>query len=242
VLGGLPVLGRLFTSPTRDDRQLDIVIAVTPRVLRAPAITPDDEEMRPSGTYTSPTNGSLAEMIREDDREQQIAAVPSFVPAPRSLVSDRGAAEVATLNSSNTVLTSLSAKSLQATSRVVQIGFLPADDVLRVGDKRRYTVQVNSDVAVNLAVLSIRFDPKVVKVSSITSASAAPMVHSIDPTGVCLISISEIRGDGALILIDIEAVGRGIASLSFDRESINLIAVDGSDLRTEISNWRALIH
>src|SRR6266478_2825999 len=49
ILGLVPVLGRLFTAPTRDNRQVDIVIAVTPRVLRAPAVTPRDEEMRPSG-------------------------------------------------------------------------------------------------------------------------------------------------------------------------------------------------
>ncbi len=74
ILGGLPILGRLFTSPTRDNRQIDIVISVTPRVLRAPAVTPRDEEMRPSGTLQSPTTGSLAEMIRDADREDQIAA------------------------------------------------------------------------------------------------------------------------------------------------------------------------
>src|SRR5262249_38517440 len=59
---------------TRNDRQIDIVISVTPRVLRAPTVTPRDEEMRPSGTLQSPTTGSLAEMVREADREDQIAA------------------------------------------------------------------------------------------------------------------------------------------------------------------------
>src|SRR6476660_8569599 len=73
-LSGIPLIGRLFTSPTRDLRQVDIVISVTPRVLRAPNVTPRDEEMRPSGTLQSPTTGSLAEMIREADREDQIAA------------------------------------------------------------------------------------------------------------------------------------------------------------------------
>src|ERR1044071_2093994 len=77
-LGGLPFIGRLFTSPTRDIRQVDIVIAVTPRVLRAPAVTPRDEEMRPSGTLQSPTTGSLAEMMRDADREDQIAAARSL--------------------------------------------------------------------------------------------------------------------------------------------------------------------
>jgi len=73
ILSGLPILGRLFSSPTRDDRRVDIVIAVTPRVLRAPAVTPRDLEMRPSGTLQSPTTGSLEAMLREADREDQLA-------------------------------------------------------------------------------------------------------------------------------------------------------------------------
>ncbi|MCV4633773.1 hypothetical protein OFB83_34810, partial [Escherichia coli] len=34
LLGLIPILGRLFTAPTRDNRQVDIVIAITPRVIR----------------------------------------------------------------------------------------------------------------------------------------------------------------------------------------------------------------
>src|SRR5688572_11445774 len=93
LLGLIPVLGRLFTAPTRDNRRVDIVIAVTPRVLRAPAVTPRDEQMRPSGTLQSPTTGSLEAMIIESDREDQLAAgrrlprnvvvrLPDIEPAP----------------------------------------------------------------------------------------------------------------------------------------------------------------
>ena len=102
-LGGLPVLGRLFTSPTRDNRQVDIVIAVTPRVLRAPALTPRDEEMRPSGTLQSPTTGSLEAMLIENAREEQILNArrlpkepviqlpdaPSYVPAAKADTSNQ---------------------------------------------------------------------------------------------------------------------------------------------------------
>jgi general secretion pathway protein D len=73
VIGLIPVLGRLFTSPTKDNRRIDIVIAVTPRVLRAPAVTPRDEEMRPSGTLQSPTTGTLEAMLREADHEDRLA-------------------------------------------------------------------------------------------------------------------------------------------------------------------------
>ena len=103
LLGLIPVLGRLFTSPTRNNTQIDIVIAVTPRVLRAPAVTPFDERERPSGTLQTPTTGSLEAMVREADREDQLAAarrlptnavvqlpdtepVPAYVPAPSAMM------------------------------------------------------------------------------------------------------------------------------------------------------------
>jgi general secretion pathway protein D len=82
VLGLVPVLGRAFSSPRRDDTQTDIVIAVTPHVMRAPSVTPSDEEMRPSGTLQTPTSDTLEAMIQQVDREEQLAvarAVPTNI-------------------------------------------------------------------------------------------------------------------------------------------------------------------
>jgi len=365
-LGGLPILGRLFTSPTRDLRQVDIVISVTPRVLRAPAVTPRDEEMRPSGTLQSPTTGSLAEMIREADREDQIAAaralprnptiqlpdapvevakavnstqttaqntnpqpattgsntpattpvntvaantsttqaapgavevkppvtdtstvaqsapaqakpaagdsgaveeLPSFVPAPKSLISDRAAAEVATVNpgstaaTQNAVLTSLpkaTAASLDTklgASRVAQLSLLQGDDVMKVGEKRRYAVQLNSDVPLSLALLTLKFDPKVVKVHAVSAGNllstigdGAPLfTPSIDAKGVCMISISSLngkasfKGSGPLLFIDIEAIGAGDAALAFVKDTLHLVATDARDVTSEIVQGTATV-
>src|SRR3989440_10581876 len=117
ILGGLPVLGRLFTSPTRDNRQVDIVISVTPRVLRAPAVTPRDEEMRQSGTLQSPTTGSIATLMEEIQREEQIAAarrIPkevnvqlpdapaTYAPAPKTLT-DQSSNTTAAIQSPSTI-------------------------------------------------------------------------------------------------------------------------------------------
>lgn len=74
LVGLIPILGRLFSTPKRDNSETDIVIAVTPRVLRAPAVTPDDLKERPSGTLQTPTQGSLEAMIEEAEREEQLAA------------------------------------------------------------------------------------------------------------------------------------------------------------------------
>ncbi len=114
ILGGLPVLGRFFTSPTRDNRQVDIVISVTPRVLRAPAVTPRDEEMRQSGTLQSPTTGSIATLMEDIQREEQIAAarrIPkevnvqlpdapvTYEPAPNAVAANQSNANVSTTES-----------------------------------------------------------------------------------------------------------------------------------------------
>src|ERR1043165_537073 len=103
VISGLPLVGRLCSSPTKDNRQVDIVIAVTPRVLRAPAVTPRDEEMRPSGTLQAPTTGSLEAMLIETQRDEMIAAArrlpkdpvievkdpaPAYVPATKEEVAN----------------------------------------------------------------------------------------------------------------------------------------------------------
>lgn len=74
LLGLIPIIGRLFTAPTRDNRQVDIVIAVTPRVIRAPNILPEDEIERPTGSLGIPTNSNLEAMIIEEEREELIAA------------------------------------------------------------------------------------------------------------------------------------------------------------------------
>jgi general secretion pathway protein D len=93
ILGLIPILGRLFSTPTKDNAQTDIVIAVTPRVLRAPAVTPEDERVRPSGTLQTPTEGSLEALVQDAEREEQLAATRSLsnknstvaqTPAPKT--------------------------------------------------------------------------------------------------------------------------------------------------------------
>jgi general secretion pathway protein D len=367
ILGGLPVVGRLFSSPTRDNRQVDIVIAVTPRVLRAPAVTPRDEEMRPSGTLQSPTTGSLEAMLREADREEQLAEfrlqqknttakvtevssspgvfashapatttngqvaqttgagsayntapstatttgnvaatsgamavnsgvqsttqptangtqqtakaqtpaeeLPAYVPAPKSLVSNTAAREVAAVNTNlngdaRAVLTSL-AKPIESAvgpisgpsspnTRSAQLSLTPADQSMRVGESRRFALELKSDISLALAVIALRFDPKVV---SVRVSSAGPLLanekdgksegasftQSIDASGVCLISISNLsgtasmKGPGTLLFIDVEGIGIGDAGLLLDKDSMHLVAADARYLAVDVMPARAIV-
>jgi general secretion pathway protein D len=82
LVGLIPILGRLFTAPTKDNRQVDIVIAITPRVIRAPAILPDDEVERPTGSIAVPTNNSLEAMLIDEERNETLAAARSLPQNP----------------------------------------------------------------------------------------------------------------------------------------------------------------
>jgi general secretion pathway protein D len=331
VLGGLPIIGRLFSSPTRDNRQVDIVIAVTPRVLRAPAVTPRDEEMRPSGTLQSPTTGSLEAMLREADREDQLAEwrlqqknttakvsapvsapgvfpnsasptatnvvaqtagadngnavalnsaapsaprktaappeeLPSYVPAPKSLVSNTAANEVAAVNTNLTgdahaIMTSL-AKPIETAftnikpgARSALLSLTPGEQSMRVGETRRFALELRSDISPALGVIALRFDPKVVKVHVVSTGSllanekggGASYSESVDATGLCLLSISNLggktllNGGGTLLFIDVEGVGSGDAGLFLDKDSINLVGADARNLAVEVVPVRASV-
>jgi general secretion pathway protein D len=345
ILSGLPILGRLFSAPTSDDRRIDIVIAVTPRVLRAPAVTPRDLEMRPSGTLQSPTTGSLEAMLREADRDDQLAELrrqqkngnsptsapaketatasshptavspgvfpsspstgvasgttaqipaapvtndalvantakngnaeataanqpadkasnpaeelPAYVPAPKSLVSSAAATEVAAVNTNlnsdaRATLTSMAAKPIEAAisplvvkGRTAQLALGPSDQSMKIGETRRFALDVKSDAPLAMAIVAFRFDPKVVKVRAVgVDGGSATLTQSTDASGVCLISISSLSGmtgPGTLIYIDVEGIGVGDAVLEFEKGSSHLIASDARDLGLEFTPARATV-
>ena len=134
-----------------------------------------------------------------------------YVPAPKSMVSMQSATEVAAVNTGSTgavnaVLTSQPkpiAVSLEntGTSRVAQLQMAPAAEPLKVGEKRRVAVELKSDVPLGFAVLTLRFDPRVIKVQAVSAGTmlsdgkdGAPGISSsADPSGVCLVSIAALE-------------------------------------------------
>jgi general secretion pathway protein D len=357
ILGGLPFIGRFFTSPTKENRQVDIVIAVTPRVLRAPSLTPRDEEMRPSGTLQAPTTGSLEAMLRETEREEQIAAarrIPKQVviqlpdrpvtyepaktdgadqstiaanktelanaapttngaenattastpaqtasaqpaesnrtnvavqndgvpqpksaaisnsPAPVEQKTDVTSAVKSLVSETNVSTTSLNAKqevsvappteqaavktdstlpgpkSIESAPNLIELSLSADQNDLKVGEKKQLSLHVKSDAPLGLAVITLRFDPKVLKISGISAGSlfanarnAPTVTQSIDENGMVLLSItpaasSPIVADGTLLNLDVEAITAGDAGLTFDLSNVHLVASDGRTLTVQI--------
>jgi hypothetical protein len=140
----------------------------------------------------------------------------------------------------------VSPKSPEPSPNVIALSFDPDNAELKVGEKRQLGLQVRSDAPLGLAVVTLRFDPKVLKVNAISAgamfadAKSAPTVtQSIDENGMVLLSLTPAAGsaviaDGTLLNIDVEAIGNGDSTLAFDLSNVHLIASDGRALLLQI--------
>lgn len=309
LLGLIPIFGRLFSTPTRNNFKTDIVITVTPHVLRAPAITPRDKDPHPSGTQQTPASESLEAMLQESAREeqqQQLAATqrtpkevvvqlpdaeaPAYVPAPKALMDGAGASSAnatAATNASTTTGASTAAeksasprasdsafltierleptreaKSIEqpkpvslslvvspavekskeqrdsVSSPTAEFYMMPDRQEMRVGEKRRLMVLLKTDAQVNLAAMTLRFDPRIVTVKAAANSidNAPTLTQAVDPTGKLTISVSPpkgappITGACVLILLDVEALAAGESAIAFDGDAMHLISSAGGDI------------
>ncbi len=109
VIGMVPFLGRFFSTPQETGDNSDIVITVTPHIIRAPQIEKKDHQAKESGTGLGGNGMSIEQVVmravEEDDQDRRIIAaqqgqplaqpeqaieakapVPQTVPAPVPVV------------------------------------------------------------------------------------------------------------------------------------------------------------
>jgi general secretion pathway protein D len=78
LIGLIPILGRFFSTPETDNRQSDVVITVTPHILRRADITDEDHLARAAGDQQGATNQLRIDQIlyladQEDAQQNQVA-------------------------------------------------------------------------------------------------------------------------------------------------------------------------
>ena len=89
LIGLIPILGRFFATPTQVDRQSDVIITVTPHILRRADITETDHLARLAGDQQSASNQLRIDQILylaelEESQPNQVAAAESAAPPPAS--------------------------------------------------------------------------------------------------------------------------------------------------------------
>ncbi|MFL6211316.1 MAG: secretin N-terminal domain-containing protein [Pyrinomonadaceae bacterium] len=335
LVGLIPILGRLFTTPTKSDNSSDIVVTVTPRVLRAPTITPEDLEMRQSGTLQSPTTESLEAMLVEADREDQLAAArtlptnssvevasvtvpvtnddpepPTFIPAPVALTAAGGVSSNTTAASNASATPALNVSTPAIIVNDIKLGnnlmptvpalllnhasnvelSVPAVNTnapqtrpapvaantsapganvaasgaalmlisnqaeMRVGEKQRLLVLINTGAPLNLAATTLRFDPRLFAVRSVAKGNLfdgaqgaqATLTQSIDPTGSLLAVIAPaagtpLSGMGVLLFVEVEALAPGAGDITFEPTGVHFMAADGHSVTPQLAQAHLVV-
>jgi hypothetical protein len=137
-------------------------------------------------------------------------------------------------------------KAIEPVPNLIELSLTADQPEIKVGEKRQIALQVKSDAPLGLAVITLRFDPSVLKISGVSAgnlfanAKTPPtLTQSIDEHGMVLLSItpgagSPVTADGSLLNLEVEGVAAGDSSLVFDLSNVHLVASDGRTLTVQI--------
>ncbi|HEX4949337.1 MAG TPA: cohesin domain-containing protein, partial [Blastocatellia bacterium] len=86
VIGLIPILGRFITTPKESSDMSDIVITITPHIIRAPQLEKKDHLAKESGTGLGGNFVSIEHIVaraqEEDDQDRRIIAAQQGLPQP----------------------------------------------------------------------------------------------------------------------------------------------------------------
>lgn len=104
VIGLVPILGRFFTSPKETSDETDLVITVTPHIIRAPEINKPDHLAQLSGPMQGGIPRSLEDVVMQiqEDEQEEKRMIASRQGAPSASPASSPAAPTGTTPASNT--------------------------------------------------------------------------------------------------------------------------------------------
>lgn len=196
-LKDIPGLGRLFGSETTNIEQTDVIVTITPYVIRT--IPRTAEDARPIWVDVDTASAAAPGGVFD---ESLLDRGPDIDAAQQALQRRRAAEGAANL-----------------------IALSPANLEGAVGREFRLAVNVRSDQEVSALSLQVTFDPRVVALKDAVegslgrTAGAAPsFLKNVDPAGLCTLGFSNnqpgkgARG-GTLATLLFEAKGPGQATI-----------------------------
>lgn len=220
-LGDIPILGRLFGSQRDDGRKTEIVLSVTPRVVRNPQIYDVDSLEYWSGTEAGLRNGTIslkgagtsgvmgAQASTAAPAPQAVAPQPSVQPpaAPPSAAGPRGPGLLAGFPSRAQSPGESGAPSAAPAPPATQAAqpvnlSIQAPPQARQGDKISVLVSAPAGVGISNISFALGFDPSVFKVLSVSEGdlvrkASAPSNFSQDVDqagGQVVVGLSENSG------------------------------------------------
>jgi general secretion pathway protein D len=200
-MNSIPIIGKLFGNRTKSDDETEVLISITPRIVRAPKVTEEDlvalrvgtqevpkvEGARPPlfGTEPEAPAGGVVPGAMAGPRP---AAAPPVAPAPATppqatpapakpsapVVAPTplpGASAEAPAATPETGAVSPSAAPATADARPVTVLFSPPEVALRVGQAGGFAVVLVGAKDVQSVEITLAWDPALAEVTDVTAGS-----------------------------------------------------------------------
>lgn len=157
-LGDIPILGRLFSSRSRNQQKTEIVLSITPHLIRN---IRRPEESLGFWTGTDERLRTRPMVVRTDiEVAANDAAMP---PAPQS---DSGANETLEAHQETTI-SAVNEPGIAGESKVVTLAW-QAPPSVKVGEEFKATLAIKSKEGLKSLPLQLGFDPKILQVLEVT--------------------------------------------------------------------------
>jgi len=205
-LKSIPVLGSLFSSTEKTIQQTDVILTITPYIIRSVPFTKADFEPLWVNLGASP--------VSSEGRAEDIGLAPDAV-APRPGMDDAtGSGQTGVKN---------------------RVSLSPANFEITEGREVRVSVVVQSQDEISAMTLNLSFNPQVLKLKEIVKGNIAdrlgqnvPFLQNIDnASGACTIGFSStdvargFMGAGRAATLVFEAKAKGDSPLAFSSVTAN---------------------
>ena len=247
VLSMIPLLGRFITTPRQSGNLSDIVITVTPHILRAPELKKEDHLAKFSGTMTSGVTQSIEDLTqraqREDDQQRRLTNRPSLIAkgdskGATSTTNDASATPIAastvapTTQPATLPAHATEAVPVAAKANIVDLSLIPAAIEAESGASFFVVASVYGDAKLNEAQLAISFDPVLLQFKDVRSGGLlgrdAKITTEVND-GELQIKLRQVEdkeaaiaANGQLVLIEFVALHEGETFLTFQRDTTEL--------------------
>jgi general secretion pathway protein D len=254
-LGDIPILGRLFSKKATTNGQTDLILTLTPHIIRIPDITAADLEPFYVGTdanisaqgsprIESPNAQGPFEFSRREPpvpRGAPAPKAPAVTPAPQILVPGGMPNDPFRPNPRDAIPpqpTPVRPGAVSQSNESVIFDFDPPSLAIAPGEQRTMVVRATGESASTSGRVEVRFDPAVAAVVAVRPivVGAGTAEGRVEGNKVILDlpSALGLSGTHSLAEITIRGVAPGAAKLSFESAPTGSQAVVLADARVEV--------
>lgn len=224
VIGMVPILGRLFSTPQEESSLSDIIITVTPHVVRASTIRPQDYRARLGGSFLTGVNASIDELLRRIEEEELQHRGPRFTNTitaitsasnPRSAVAPVNAPENNAPAADSTEANQIGTVSFSLTPSIISS---------KVNESFYVAVTISGTPQINEVAFGLSYDPSLFQLKGIQNGDLLGKQATITPqgeNGVLRFQVQQeanlppVQAQGQILILEMVGLRPGRASLSF---------------------------